>query len=458
MSILEIRNLNVSAENKKILRNINLSLEEGKTYILFGKNGSGKSTLANALIGNEKYDSDGNIMFNGEDITNLETNQIAKKGVFFSFQNPVEVPGVNVSSFLRTAYNSIHEKKLSLLEFRRLLEEKCRELDIPLEFLNRDLNENFSGGEKKKMEILQLLVLNPKLIILDEVDSGLDESSREMVLKTIEKLKSDGKTLLVITHYREFLEKIKPYRIFKISDGKVKEEKMLEPFESEVLEKEEIAPSVIKLRFSLPDDFDFKPGQYLSVARDVDGKKLRTPYSIASTPDKDYGEFCVKVIDVGKASSYLASLGKGDKIEMLGPFGRFVIREESKNKDLVFISNGTGISTFMSMIPDLLNNGFDKNIVLIKGFRNEDENLYEKELSELAREHENFRFYSVLSQPENKSYEFKGYVQDFVNKLISKNFEGDFYLCGLNEMIEAVIENLKKIGISGEKIFFEKYD
>jgi Fe-S cluster assembly ATP-binding protein len=220
--MLKIKNLSVFAEDKKIISDINMELEKGKIYILQGPNGSGKSTLANAIIGNTKYEVSGEMLFENESILNLSPTKISKKGIFLSFQNPPKISGVNIFNFLRTSYNSLNEIKISLLDFKRLVDVKIKELNLDENFLDRNLNENFSGGEKKKLEILQLLVLNPKIAILDEIDSGLDESSREIFLSSAKKLKSEGKTLLVITHYKDFANRINPDKIFSIEDGKLK--------------------------------------------------------------------------------------------------------------------------------------------------------------------------------------------------------------------------------------------
>ncbi|MBI5803528.1 FAD-dependent oxidoreductase [Candidatus Pacearchaeota archaeon] len=229
-------------------------------------------------------------------------------------------------------------------------------------------------------------------------------------------------------------------------------------FASQVLEKKMLTPSVVNLKFSLPEDFDFKPGQYLSIARiTAEGKKLRTPYSIATIPGNGFGEFCIRVVNIGRSSEYLSKLEKGDEIELFGPLGKFTIPDSSKNKDLVFISAGTGISAFISMIPALLKSGFKKKMILIKGFKNEDDVLYEKEFTELSKKYKNFKFYNVLSQPKN-NFENKGYVQDFIGKYTSKDFQGDFYICGLKEMIFGVVSKLKSQGIAEDRIFFEKYD
>ena len=220
--MLEIKNLNVDVNGKKVLEEINLKLEKGKVYALMGPNGSGKSSLANVLMGNPKYKIiSGKIFINNEDITNLSVNERAKKGLFLSYQNPVEIPGVTVSNFLRTAFNSLNERKISLLDFQRLLEEKAKELNIDKKFLTRYLNDGFSGGEKKKTEILQMLVLNPIITVLDETDSGLDIDSLKIISKGIKKFISKNKIILIITHYRRILDYITPDKIFVMVGGKI---------------------------------------------------------------------------------------------------------------------------------------------------------------------------------------------------------------------------------------------
>ena len=226
---------------------------------------------------------------------------------------------------------------------------------------------------------------------------------------------------------------------------------MPEIFKSEILEKKQITPTVVCIKFSLPKEFDFIPGQYLSISRISDGKKLRTPYSISSFRGKAYGEFCVKIIDVGKTSSHIGNLKPGDLIELFGPLGKFGVK--NKNKNLVFISTGTGIAPFLPMISDLLKNKFQHKITLLKGFRDESEILYEEEFSNLRKKHSNFEFFNILSQPKNKNYKFKGHVQDFVKKSTS-----DFFICGLSEMIESVKKKLTSLGISENEMFYEKYD
>ena len=220
--LLEIKDLHVEIEGKEIIKGINLKMELGKIVALMGPNGSGKSTLVNTLMGHPSHIvTKGKIMFNGKDITELSPDKRAKKGLFLSFQYPKEIPGVTISNFLRTALNEVKEKKLSLLEFRDHIKEKSEILNIPKEFLNRYLNEGFSGGEKKKAEILQLLALDPTLAILDETDSGLDIDSLKIVAKGVNKFMNKNKSTLIITHYKRILEYIKPDRVIILKDGKI---------------------------------------------------------------------------------------------------------------------------------------------------------------------------------------------------------------------------------------------
>lgn len=220
--MLEIKDLYAELKGKEILKGINLNVEKGKVHALMGPNGSGKTTLAHVLMGDPRYNvSKGKILIDGKDVLKLGPDKRAKLGLFLSFQAPVEIEGVKLSTFLRQAYNSINKKKLSILEFNELLEKKAGELGIPKEFLSRYLNKGFSGGEKKKAEILQLLVLNPKIAILDETDSGLDIDSLKLVAKGINKFLNNDKAILIITHYKRILEHVKPDKVSIILDGKV---------------------------------------------------------------------------------------------------------------------------------------------------------------------------------------------------------------------------------------------
>ena len=221
MPFLETKNLNVEIDGKKILKNINLKLELGRVNALMGPNGSGKSTLAHALMGDPKYKITGKMILDGKDITKLSPDERARRGLFLSFQNPAEVSGVKISSFLRQAYNSSGKKKISVFEFQKLLEKEAEKLKIDKKFLSRYLNEGFSGGEKKKMEVLQLLVLNPKLAILDETDSGLDIDALKIVAEGIKNFMNKDKCILIITHYKRILDYVKPGKVFIMQDGKI---------------------------------------------------------------------------------------------------------------------------------------------------------------------------------------------------------------------------------------------
>ena len=183
---------------------------------------TGKSTLANVIMGDAKYIiTKGKILLDSKEITELGPDERAKLGLFLSFQAPTEIEGVKISSFLRQAYNTLHEKKISLLDFQELLEKKAKELRIPEEFLSRYLNKGFSGGEKKKSEILQLLVLDPKIAILDENDSGLDIDSLKLVAQGINSFIKKEKSILIITHYKRILEYVKPDKVSIMIKGKI---------------------------------------------------------------------------------------------------------------------------------------------------------------------------------------------------------------------------------------------
>ena len=232
---------------------------------------------------------------------------------------------------------------------------------------------------------------------------------------------------------------------------------MIKIFESEVLSVKQENDSVKILKFSVPEDFDFKPGQYVSLTIPFDGKKLRRPYSIASSPGKDFIELCVKIVD-GPGSKFINSLVEGGKVEFFGPAGKFVIDEDAKNNDMIFVAVGTGITPFASMIENLLDIGFQKKIILLKGFRYEENILYDEKFSKLAEKHNNFKFYNILSRPKNQEFGNKGYVQNFLEKYLPENFQGNIYICGLSPMINSVKDKLISLGIWRERIFYEKYD
>ncbi|MDZ4226625.1 MAG: Fe-S cluster assembly ATPase SufC, partial [Candidatus Pacearchaeota archaeon] len=223
--MLEVKNLHVEFKGKEILRGLSLKLEQGVVHALMGPNGSGKSTLSYVIMGHPSYEViSGEIILDGKNLLDLIPSERAKILLFLSFQNPIEVEGVKLSTFLRQAYNTINGKKLSILEFQELLEKKADELAIPREFLSRYLNKGFSGGEKKKAEILQLLVLNPKIAVLDETDSGLDIDSLKLVAAGINSFMDKDKTIMIITHYKRILEHIKPEKVSIMMDGKIVKE------------------------------------------------------------------------------------------------------------------------------------------------------------------------------------------------------------------------------------------
>lgn len=220
--LLEIKDLYVEREDKEILKGINLNINKGEIHVIMGPNGSGKTTTANAILNNPAYiRNKGEIKFNGEDITNLKTDEIARKGIFMSFQLPEEIPGITVSNFLRYAKNKITGKPVKIFEFKDELKKYTEELNMNPKYIERSLNVGFSGGEKKKNEILQLLVLNPKLAILDETDSGLDVDAIRTVSKGIEMFKNNENAILIITHNTKILHNLKVDYVHVLVDGKI---------------------------------------------------------------------------------------------------------------------------------------------------------------------------------------------------------------------------------------------
>ena len=220
---LEIKNLRSGIEQKEILKGVDLALKAGEVHALMGRNGSGKSTLAQTLMGSPTYSVlGGTVQVLGKDILNLETTERAKNGLFLSFQYPSEIPGVKVYSYLRMLHNKSHEDKLSPKMFREYLAKKMEVLEMDPTFADRFLNEGFSGGEKKRMEILQMLMLEPKVIILDEVDSGLDIDAIKIVSRAVNYLiEEHNSSVLLITHYSRILNYIKPDFVHIMLDGKI---------------------------------------------------------------------------------------------------------------------------------------------------------------------------------------------------------------------------------------------
>ena len=222
MELLEIKDLHVSAEDKEILKGIDLKINKGEIHVIMGPNGSGKTTTANAILNNPAYKKEkGSIIFEGEDISNLKTDEIARKGVFMSFQLPEEIPGVSVTNFLKLAKNKVTGKPVKIFEFKDELKKDMDELNINSKNMERSLNVGFSGGEKKKNEILQMLVLNPKLAILDETDSGLDVDAIKTVSKGIEMFKNENNAVLIITHNTKILHNLKVDYVHILVNGKI---------------------------------------------------------------------------------------------------------------------------------------------------------------------------------------------------------------------------------------------
>ena len=227
--ILDVKDIWASIEGKKILKGISLQLHQGNIHVIMGPNGGGKSTLSNVIMGHPKYKVDaGTVILDGKNILEMSVDERAKSGIFLGFQYPLEIPGVNLSQFLRTVVNIARKQKtllpLSIMDFQKRLLEMLQMLKIPEEFADRSLNEGFSGGEKKRAEILQMLLLEPRIAILDEPDSGLDIDSLRIVAKGIKKAAEQGATVLLITHYQRLLNHVTPDFIHVIMDGRVVKE------------------------------------------------------------------------------------------------------------------------------------------------------------------------------------------------------------------------------------------
>ena len=219
---LEIRDLHVQVEGKPILKGIDLTVRQGEVHALMGPNGSGKSTLANVLLGRPGYEiTGGQILFKGQDISGLKPDQRAQMGLFLAFQYPTEIAGVSVVNFLRSAYNSVKSEQTSALAFRKRLKEKMNLLGVEDQMVNRYVNQGFSGGEKKKNEILQLAVLEPEIAVLDETDSGLDIDSLKAVAGGVQQLIGPSLGVLLITHYQRILNYITPHKIHVLIDGRI---------------------------------------------------------------------------------------------------------------------------------------------------------------------------------------------------------------------------------------------
>jgi Fe-S cluster assembly ATP-binding protein len=221
-SMLKIENLRVEIDGQEIVKGLDLEVGEGEIHAIMGPNGSGKSTFANVLMGHPRYEvTDGSIEFRGQDVFELEPDERAKLGMFLAFQYPSEVPGVSVANFLRTAVNSVREEELSPMDMFRLIQEKMKIMQMDPKFAERYLNEGFSGGEKKRNEILQMLMLDPKLAIMDETDSGLDIDALQVVAKGVNELRGPEFSAVIITHYQRILRYIEPDRVHVMLDGRI---------------------------------------------------------------------------------------------------------------------------------------------------------------------------------------------------------------------------------------------
>jgi Fe-S cluster assembly ATP-binding protein len=223
--MLQLKDVKASINNKSIIKGLNLNIKPGEVHAIMGPNGSGKSTLANVLSGKSGYEVSGNLTYQGQNLKEIPIEERAQKGIFLAFQYPLEIPGVNTINFIKTSLNSVRkskgEKELDTLSFLKLIKEKASELNIDEKFLSRQLNVGFSGGEKKKNEILQMKLLEPKLSILDETDSGLDIDALKIVADGVNSYKNKDNAFLIITHYQRLLDYIKPDFIHVLSDGKI---------------------------------------------------------------------------------------------------------------------------------------------------------------------------------------------------------------------------------------------
>jgi len=223
--LLEIKDLHAGVEDKEILKGLSLSIGKGEVHVILGPNGSGKSTLMNVIMGHPKYQvTGGSMLFEGEDMTPLKTYERARKGLFLSFQTPEEIPGITLENMIRTSIQAVTGKKAKILPFRKQLKATMEELKMKPEYADRYLNVGFSGGEKKRAEILQLLMLNPKLALLDETDSGLDVDAVKIVSEGVAKFHNENNSCVIITHNARILDKLKVDYVHVLMNGEIVEE------------------------------------------------------------------------------------------------------------------------------------------------------------------------------------------------------------------------------------------
>ncbi len=222
-TVLKIENLKAEVEGKEILKGIDLTINSGEIHALMGPNGAGKSTLGEVLIGHPNYKvTGGKILVNGVDITNAPPEDRAKAGLFLAFQNPIAVSGVKISTFLRMAYNNLYpDKKMPLKDFFNMVKTVMKDVDMDESFISRSINDGFSGGERKRFEVLQMVIFRPKIVILDEIDSGLDVDALKLVSAEIKKMYSENVGFLIITHYQRILKDIIPEFVHVLKDGKI---------------------------------------------------------------------------------------------------------------------------------------------------------------------------------------------------------------------------------------------
>lgn len=222
MSVLNIKNLKVSINDKEILKGLNLNINSGEIHAIMGPNGAGKSTLASAIMGHPKYEIDGgSVLLDGEEILEMEVDERAKAGLFLAMQYPSEIPGVPTSEFIKSAINSQRKENIPIMKFIKKLDDTMEFLDMDLKMSQRYVNDGFSGGEKKRNEILQMMMIEPKFAILDEIDSGLDIDALKVVSKGVNKMRGENFGCLIITHYQRLLDYITPDFVHVLMDGKI---------------------------------------------------------------------------------------------------------------------------------------------------------------------------------------------------------------------------------------------